>query len=116
LGTREEAGTWFGEQRFQKPHVDPLEQDEAACHFRLRHRRSADSAYRPRQAPPVAGDDAEVKAASLGLASDIDFDTVDAGPLSAARDLEDLAMMWIRLAYSLGNEPDIAFALLRRGR
>jgi 8-hydroxy-5-deazaflavin:NADPH oxidoreductase len=65
---------------------------------------------------PVAGDNAEAKALALGLASDIGFDTVDAGPLSAARDLEHLAMMWIRLAYSLGNGPDIAFALLRRTR
>jgi len=62
----------------------------------------------------VAGDDAEGKATVLDLARAIGFDAVDAGPLSAARDLEHLAMIWIRLAYSLGNGPGIAFALLRR--
>ena len=63
---------------------------------------------------PVAADDADAKALVLGLANQIGFDGVDAGSLTAARDLEHLAMMWIRLAYSLGNGPDIAFGLLRR--
>jgi predicted dinucleotide-binding enzyme len=62
----------------------------------------------------VAGDDEAAKAVALGLAGDVGFDAVDAGPLAAARDLEHLAMIWIRLAYSLGNGPGIAFGLLRR--
>lgn len=63
---------------------------------------------------PVAGDDARAKDVALSLARDTGFDGVDAGPLAAARDLEHLAMIWIRLAYPLGNGPDIAFSLLRR--
>lgn len=61
-----------------------------------------------------AGDDPEAKAAAAALAGDLGFDPVDAGPLAAARDLEHLAELWIRLAYRLGHGPDIAFALLRR--
>ncbi len=63
---------------------------------------------------PIAGDDVAAKELAIGLAGDIGFAGIDAGPLSAARDLEHLAMLWIRLAYPLGNGPDIAFALLRR--
>jgi len=62
----------------------------------------------------VAGDDGDAKSLAIGLANDIGFAGVDAGPLPAARDLEHLAMLWIRLAYPLGNGPNIAFALLRR--
>jgi 8-hydroxy-5-deazaflavin:NADPH oxidoreductase len=62
----------------------------------------------------LAGDDADAKSVVSTLASEIGFDAVDAGTLSAARDLEHLAMIWIRLAYSLGHGPDIAFALVRR--
>jgi predicted dinucleotide-binding enzyme len=63
---------------------------------------------------PVAADDSDAKALVMELADDLGFDAVDAGPLAAARDLEHLALLWIRLAYTLGNGPDIAFALLRR--
>lgn len=63
---------------------------------------------------PVAGDDVDAKAVAIGLADEIGFAGLDVGPLSGARDLEHLAMLWIRLAYPLGNGPDIAFALLRR--
>lgn len=74
----------------------------------------ADAAY-PSGTPVtlVAGDDAGAKETVLGLASGLGFDAVDAGPLEAARDLERLAALWIRLARGLlGRE--IAFALLRR--
>ena len=63
---------------------------------------------------PVAGDDEAAKAVAIGLANEIGFAGVDTGPLSGARDPEHLAMLWIRMAYPLGNGPDIAFALLRR--
>jgi predicted dinucleotide-binding enzyme len=63
---------------------------------------------------PVAGDDPTAKAVVMELAREIGFDALDAGPLSAAADLEHLAALWIRLAYPLGLGPDIAFALLRR--
>lgn len=65
---------------------------------------------------PVAADEVDAKAVVMGLADELGFDPVDAGPLAAARDLEHLALLWIRLAYPLGNGPDIAFALLRRSR
>lgn len=63
---------------------------------------------------PVAGDDAEAKAVVLDLARELEFDALDAGPLAAAADLEHLAMLWIRLAFPMGNGPGIAFSLLRR--
>lgn len=71
------------------------------------------------QASPVmlvAGDDADAKHVVAGLAAALGFDPVDAGPLSAARGLEELALLWVRLAYQLDNGPDIAFALLRRNQ
>ena len=74
----------------------------------------ADTAY-PDGTPVmlVAGDDPDAKETVRGLASSLGFDAVDAGPLETARDLERLAVLWIRLARSeLGRE--IAFALLRR--
>jgi len=76
----------------------------------------ADTAYPGDTRPlmPVAADDAEAKAVVLGLVDQLGFDGLDAGPLAAARDLEHLAALWIRLAYPLGQGPDIAFALLRR--
>ena len=63
----------------------------------------------------VCSDDADAKSLTLRLASEIGFDAVDCGPLSAARLLEPIALMWIRLAYVEKNGPDIAFDLLRRG-
>lgn len=63
---------------------------------------------------PVAADDTRAKETALRLAEEVGFDAVDAGPLSAAADLEHLAMLWIRLAYPLGHGPGIAFGLLRR--
>ncbi|MBK9177997.1 MAG: NAD(P)-binding domain-containing protein [Acidimicrobiales bacterium] len=62
----------------------------------------------------VTGDDAEAKQVAMALAEQLGFDPVDAGPLGASSDLEHLATIWIRLAYSLAHGPDIAFALLRR--
>lgn len=72
------------------------------------------SAPSSRPLMPVAGDDAAAKQVVIGLADELGFEAVDAGPLSASGDLEHLAMLWIRMAYTLGNGPDIAFALLRR--
>lgn len=63
---------------------------------------------------PVASDDVEAKAIVIGLAREIGFDAVDAGPLIAARCLEPLALLWVQLAYPLGHGNDFAFAKLER--
>lgn len=63
---------------------------------------------------PVAGDDAGARQVVLGLASELGFEAVDAGPLSAARFLEPFAMTWIHLAYGRGQGAGFAFGLLRR--
>jgi hypothetical protein len=60
----------------------------------------------------VAGDDAGAKTAVLGLARDIGFDAVDAGPLKNARLLEPLAYLNIQLGYVLGMGTQIGFKLL----
>jgi 8-hydroxy-5-deazaflavin:NADPH oxidoreductase len=64
---------------------------------------------------PVAGDDAAARAAVIGLAKDIGFDAVDAGPLSNARLLEPLGYLNIQLGYVVnkGMGPGIGFALVR---
>jgi len=60
-----------------------------------------------------AGDDAEAKSAARALVAALGFDPVDAGPLSRARELEHLAVLWISLAVG-GLGRDIAFKLARR--
>ena len=62
----------------------------------------------------VCGDDELAKAAVWQLAEELGFDLADAGPLSAARHLENLALLWIHLAQVNGMGRGIAFRLLRR--
>ena len=62
----------------------------------------------------LAGDDASAKEVVAKLAAGVGFEPVDAGPLFMSRALEEMALLWIRLAYVHGNGPNIAFALLRR--
>jgi 8-hydroxy-5-deazaflavin:NADPH oxidoreductase len=63
----------------------------------------------------ICGDDADAKAVVTRLAADLGFEVVDAGPLSASRMLEALAMLWIHLAFKQGLGPTgHAFKLLRR--
>ena len=62
----------------------------------------------------IAGDDAGAKKTVMALASDLGFEAVDAGPLKAARLLEAMAMLWIKLAYAQGLGRDFAFSLVRR--
>jgi 8-hydroxy-5-deazaflavin:NADPH oxidoreductase len=60
------------------------------------------------------GDDAGAKAMVARLAGDLGFDPVDCGPLTQARLLEPLAMLWISMAYAYGAGANIGFALLRK--
>lgn len=63
----------------------------------------------------VAGDDHAKKPIVMQLLRDLAFEPVDAGPLSSARLLEPLAMLWIDQALKYGRGRDFAFALVRRG-
>jgi 8-hydroxy-5-deazaflavin:NADPH oxidoreductase len=58
----------------------------------------------------ICGDDTEAKRVVVGLATDIGFDAVDVGPLSAARTLTDL----LGLMGALRLGPDTQLRLLRR--
>jgi NADPH-dependent F420 reductase len=62
----------------------------------------------------ICGDDAQAKMVTAEMAEALGFEAVDAGPLSNARLLEPMAMLWIRLAMVEGQGRDIAFKLLRR--
>ena len=61
----------------------------------------------------VAGDDAAAKEAVMGLGRDIGFDSVDAGPLRAARYLEPMALLTIFLAIQQKMGPGIGYRLVR---
>jgi hypothetical protein len=75
----------------------------------------ADSRYaQGRPMMPVAGDDAAARQQVLALAARIGFDAIDMGPLSAARYLEPLAMVWIHLAFRQGQGRQFAFARMTR--
>ena len=60
----------------------------------------------------VAADDAEAKAAVLGIVQELGFDPIDAGPLSAARLLESLALLNIKLGFAQGYGPASGFRLV----
>ena len=60
------------------------------------------------------GDDADAKHTAAGLAHDIGFDPIDAGPLSNARLLEPCAMLWVWLAVKGGMGRDFAFKVVKR--
>lgn len=62
----------------------------------------------------IAGDHDAAKKTAMTLASDLGFEPVDAGPLTQARLLEPLAMLWISLAFSGRVGREFAFGLLRR--
>ena len=62
----------------------------------------------------ICGDDRHAKEVVEELANDIGFDVVDIGPLVNARKLEQLALLWIELAFKQQMGPNIAFKLLKR--
>lgn len=59
------------------------------------------------------GDDPAAKKVAHELAAANHFDPVDAGPLTQARLLEPMALLWITLAYKQDLGRDFGFALLR---
>jgi len=61
----------------------------------------------------ICGDE-EGKSVAAQLAGELKFEVVDAGELSSAGMLEQLAALWLHLAFARGMGRDIAFALLRR--
>ena len=72
------------------------------------------SGYAATPAMFVAGDDEAKKPTALGLARDLGFDAIDAGPLRNARLLEPYGMLWIDQALNRGAGRDFAFAVVRR--
>jgi NADPH-dependent F420 reductase len=62
----------------------------------------------------VCGDDAEAKETVGDLATQLDFDVIDAGGLDAARHLEAFALLWIHMAYGAGLGEHFAFRVVRR--
>lgn len=72
------------------------------------------AAFQPRSMMFVAGDDEARKPIVMELVADLGFESIDAGPLRAARLLEPLAMLWIDLVIKHGHPREMAFARLRR--
>jgi len=60
------------------------------------------------------GDDAAAKLVVHQLAGELGFEPVDAGPLTSARYLEPLAMLYIHLAFQQGWGSNCAFKILKR--
>ncbi len=62
----------------------------------------------------VAGNDEKAKQVVMQLGKDIGFESVDAGPLKAARYLEPMGMLMISLGYGLKMGTNIGYKLVRR--
>ncbi|MCL4303878.1 MAG: NADPH-dependent F420 reductase [Anaerolineae bacterium] len=62
----------------------------------------------------ICGDDAGARAVVTGLAEDLGFEVTDTGPLSTARYLEPLAMLWIHLAMVQKQGRQMAFRIVKR--
>ena len=60
------------------------------------------------------GDDSAAKGLVRQLIADLAFDPVDAGPLTSARYLEPLAMLYIHLAFKQGWGSNCAFRIMKR--
>jgi predicted dinucleotide-binding enzyme len=62
----------------------------------------------------ICGDAADAKATVKKLSDEIGFETIDAGPLSVARLIEPLAMLWIHLAFAQGLGTDFILRVVKR--
>jgi 8-hydroxy-5-deazaflavin:NADPH oxidoreductase len=61
----------------------------------------------------VAADDSEARALIRALSSDVGLDSVEAGPLSSARYLEPMTLLWISMSQAIGTR-EFGITLLRR--
>jgi predicted dinucleotide-binding enzyme len=59
------------------------------------------------------GDHDDAKAVTVGLVSELGFETIDIGDLTLARLLEPYALLWIHLALRRGVGTNFGFGLLR---
>lgn len=62
----------------------------------------------------ICGDDAGARKTVKQLSDELGFETVDAGPLKVARQLEPLAMLWMQLAFGANIGPNFAFKIIRK--
>jgi len=62
----------------------------------------------------LCGDDADAKATVAQLAQELGFEVVDTGPLSSARYLEYLALLWVHMAFKENWGPNFTFKVLKR--
>ncbi|QDU66743.1 NADPH-dependent F420 reductase [Engelhardtia mirabilis] len=62
----------------------------------------------------VAGDDADARATTTALVSELGFEAIEVGELTSARLLEPHAVLWIELVTKHGQERGFAWGLLRR--
>jgi 8-hydroxy-5-deazaflavin:NADPH oxidoreductase len=74
----------------------------------IRHARR----YRPKATVFIAGGDADAKRKVVKLASELGFDSVDAGSLKSARFTEPLAMLWAALVVKGEYDDLLAFRAL----
>lgn len=62
---------------------------------------------------PYAGDDPSAKAVAAGLIADLGWEPLNVGSLSAALDLEHLALLWIRMVRMGGLDGHLVWSALR---
>jgi 8-hydroxy-5-deazaflavin:NADPH oxidoreductase len=62
----------------------------------------------------LCGDDADAKGTVAQLAQELGFKVVDTGPLTSARYLEYLALLWVHMAYKQNWGPNFIFKTVRR--
>lgn len=62
----------------------------------------------------ICGDEAEAKAVVTELAETLGFEVADVGDLTAARFIEPLALVWIKLAITQGHGRTLAFKIVKR--
>lgn len=60
------------------------------------------------------GGDDDAKSIAASLIDDCGFDSVDAGPLVAARTIETLASVWVQTAVVAGRYPNVTLSVLPR--